>query len=223
MSHFQDCDVLTNDSTTLQPNVDWPELLNRVQQSQAGAADELYALISKGMLFLLRRQMPLDLAAERMHDAFNMVLQAIHDGSIEDPRTFPSYVRTIIKRQCRKQFRTAVNVSSGELVTGDFPSNVKKHVGFEAQERTAFFAEVLRSMRPDSREILIRFYLLEQSHTQICAEMGLTETEFRLLKVRAKVQFAERGRKGLALRKPCTSENALSTLSADGTVKIASV
>jgi RNA polymerase sigma-70 factor (ECF subfamily) len=48
------------------------------------------------------------------------------------------------------------------------------------------------------KEILTRFYLREQSQEQICAEMSLTETQFRLLKSRAKARFGEIGKKKLA-------------------------
>ena len=47
------------------------------------------------------------------------------------------------------------------------------------------------------RDILIRFYLKEQPQEQICKEMALTETQFRLLKSRAKAKFGEIGRKKL--------------------------
>jgi DNA-directed RNA polymerase specialized sigma24 family protein len=47
------------------------------------------------------------------------------------------------------------------------------------------------------RDILVRFYLKEQSQEQICREMSLTETQFRLLKSRAKAKFGEIGRKKL--------------------------
>lgn len=49
-----------------------------------------------------------------------------------------------------------------------------------------------------SREILTRFYLHEQSQEEICSEMALTETQFRLLKSRAKARFGELGKKKLA-------------------------
>lgn len=52
------------------------------------------------------------------------------------------------------------------------------------------------------REILMRFYLEEQSQDQICTEMGLTETQFRLLKSRAKTRFAEMSRKALTRKRP---------------------
>jgi hypothetical protein len=42
--------------------------------------------------------------------------------------------------------------------------------------------------------------LLEQTQEQICAEMNLTETQFRLLKSRAKARFGELGRRALTRR-----------------------
>ena len=50
------------------------------------------------------------------------------------------------------------------------------------------------------REILTRFYLQEESQEEICIEMTLTETQFRLLKSRAKSRFGELGKKKLGQR-----------------------
>jgi DNA-directed RNA polymerase specialized sigma subunit len=60
---------------------------------------------------------------------------------------------------------------------------------------------VLRSISGRDREILTRFYLREQTQEEICAEMNLSDTQFRLLKSRAKARFGELGRKRLARRK----------------------
>jgi RNA polymerase sigma-70 factor, ECF subfamily len=56
---------------------------------------------------------------------------------------------------------------------------------------------VLESLSRRDREILIRFYLQEESQDQICRDMELTETQFRLLKSRAKARFGELGKKKL--------------------------
>ena len=55
--------------------------------------------------------------------------------------------------------------------------------------------DVLYSISERDREILTRFYLREQSQEQICEDMNLTETQFRLLKSRAKARFGELGRR----------------------------
>jgi DNA-directed RNA polymerase specialized sigma24 family protein len=53
---------------------------------------------------------------------------------------------------------------------------------------------ILESLPRRDREILIRFYLQEQSPNQICRDMRLTATQFRLAKSRAKARFTELGR-----------------------------
>ena len=58
--------------------------------------------------------------------------------------------------------------------------------------------EVLRDCSRRDREILTRFYLLEQSQEQICKEMDLNDTQFRLLKSRAKQRFSDEGRRRMA-------------------------
>ena len=57
--------------------------------------------------------------------------------------------------------------------------------------------KVLRGISARDREILTRFYLYEQTQEQICAEMNLSETQFRLLKSRAKARFGELGKRSL--------------------------
>jgi RNA polymerase sigma-70 factor (ECF subfamily) len=57
---------------------------------------------------------------------------------------------------------------------------------------------VLDSLSKRDRDILVRFYLNEEPQEQICREMALTETQFRLLKSRAKARFGEIGKKKLS-------------------------
>ena len=68
------------------------------------------------------------------------------------------------------------------------------------RQRNELIQKVLQELGIRDREILTRFYLREQSQEQICVEMGLSETQFRLLKSRAKARFGELGKKKLAGR-----------------------
>jgi DNA-directed RNA polymerase specialized sigma24 family protein len=52
---------------------------------------------------------------------------------------------------------------------------------------------VLNTLPRRDREVLVRFYLQEQSPGQICRDMRLTATQFRLTKSRAKARFTELG------------------------------
>jgi DNA-directed RNA polymerase specialized sigma24 family protein len=64
--------------------------------------------------------------------------------------------------------------------------------------------QILQAIPRRDREILTRFYLKEQTQEEICEEMKLTETQFRLLKSRAKSRFGALGRRRL-MRKPMAS------------------
>lgn len=68
------------------------------------------------------------------------------------------------------------------------------------QENIGLAMRVLNTLPLRDRQVLIRFYLQEQSPRQICRELGLTPTQFRLTKSRAKARFTELGRARLARR-----------------------
>ena len=55
--------------------------------------------------------------------------------------------------------------------------------------------ETLQQLSERDREILTRFYLHEETQEEICQDMSLTETQFRLLKSRAKARFGDMGKR----------------------------
>jgi hypothetical protein len=59
---------------------------------------------------------------------------------------------------------------------------------------------VLKAVPKRDREVLVRFCLKEEDLSLIRREMELTETQFRLIKSRAKARFGELGRTRLATR-----------------------
>jgi DNA-directed RNA polymerase specialized sigma subunit len=65
------------------------------------------------------------------------------------------------------------------------------------KQREALATKILKSISQRDRDVLTRFYLMEQSQEQICMDMNLTDTQFRLLKSRAKARFAELGKRHL--------------------------
>ena len=74
-------------------------------------------------------------------------------------------------------------------------------------ERQEMVTHLLSSLSSRDREILRRFYLEEQSREQICSEMRLTETQFRLFKSRAKARFSELGQRQISRKR--LSANAI--------------
>ena len=73
-------------------------------------------------------------------------------------------------------------------------------VGVKETSYYPYLANLLNSIGKRDREVLIRFYLDEQTPDQICQAMKLTETQFRLIKSRAKARFGELGKRRFSLR-----------------------
>ena len=167
--------------------------------------EELYRVFSRGVRFFLCRQLgPQDLD-DKVHDTFVIVVQAIRNGELREPERLMGFIRTIVRRQVAAEIDRAVQ-SRREQAELDKTASVSDQR--ESPEEAAIVKQheevagaVLRSISERDREILTRFYLMEQTQEEICQEMNLSETQFRLLKSRAKARFGELGRKKLARRK----------------------
>ena len=114
------------------------------------------------------------------------------------------FVRTVVRRQVAAYIDDAVHSRRDELNldvgvrVADRRNNPEQTAVF--RQKVELMLEVLRSLSARDREILTRFYLDEESQESICQEMGLSETQFRLLKSRAKARFGEIGKRKLQHR-----------------------
>ena len=182
----------------------WAGLVDRIKRNDLDGMEELYRVFSQGVRFYLCRHLgPQDLD-DRVHDTFLIVSQAIQRGELRDPDRLMGYVRTIVRRQVAAQIennvlnrRHHIGLDWG-LAVRDVESNPEQTAMRSENQQIAM--KVLQSIAPRDREILIRFYLHDQPAGQICAEMGLTDTQFRLLKSRAKARFGELGKRRVTKR-----------------------
>jgi RNA polymerase sigma factor (sigma-70 family) len=165
---------------------------------------ELYQLFSKGIRFYLCRQLGPQELDDKVHDTFVVVVQAIRRGELREPERLMGFVRTVVRRQVAAHIDKVVQSRRDQM---DMDSTVRIADPRDNPEDAAIFRQrnelirrVLNELGKRDREILTRFYLHEQSQEQICVEMCLSETQFRLLKSRAKARFGELGKKKLAAR-----------------------
>jgi RNA polymerase sigma-70 factor, ECF subfamily len=138
---------------------------------------------------------------DRVHDTFLVVVQAVRKGDLREPERLMGFVRTIVRRQVAAYIDQAVqtrrdqaDIECGVTVV-DGKSDPEQQA--MARQKKALMKSVLESLSKRDRDILVRFYLNEEPQEQICKEMSLTETQFRLLKSRAKARFGEIGKKKL--------------------------
>jgi RNA polymerase sigma factor (sigma-70 family) len=178
-------------------------LVEGVRQGEREALEELYKMFSRGIRFYLSRHLgPRDLE-DRVHDTFLIVVQAIRRGEMRDSSRLLGFIRTVVRRQVATYIERSIQQRQDTILperAGQIRS--ERHSPEEAVmtlESRALMEKLLASLDERDRDILIRFYIHEQSPEQICAEMGLTPNQFRLLKHRAKVRFTEMGRKKVAV------------------------
>src|SRR5450432_3687718 len=147
-------------------------LVSQIKSGEEAGMEQLYKLFRRGIRYYLCRQLGPQELDDRMHDTFLIVVKAIKRGELREPERLMGFVRTVVRRQVAAQIEREMQ-------------NRRAHTdldgGISVSER--------------HREILTRFYLQEQTQEEICEEMNLSETQFRLLKSRAKARFGELGKK----------------------------
>jgi RNA polymerase sigma-70 factor, ECF subfamily len=189
------------------PEPSWSPLVQRIRSGDRSAMEELYGAFSKGIRLLLFRQLgPQDLD-DKVHNVFLIITQAIRRGDLREPERLMGYVRTVVRRQVAAHIGSAVNarrnwtgVDSDTALSDESPDPERAAI---AGQNEQLALRILRSIPQRDREILIRFYLKEQSAEEICREMELTGNQFRLIKSRAKARFGELGKRRIALRLRC--------------------
>jgi len=181
---------------------DFADLVARIQADDTRALEDLYRIFARGIKYQICRQLgPQDLE-DKVHDCFLIVVQAIRRGEVREPDRLMGFVRTVVRRQiaayidaviqARKQM---TDLETGRIIA-DFGRDPENRILDREEEELAY--RVLKGISRRDREILIRFYLLEEPQDVICQKMKLTDTQFRLLKSRAKARFGELGKRRLA-------------------------
>ncbi|HUB83523.1 MAG TPA: sigma-70 family RNA polymerase sigma factor [Bryobacteraceae bacterium] len=180
-------------------------MVQRIRADDPSGMEDLYAIFTGGIRFYLCRQLgPQDLD-DKVHDAFLTIAQSIRRGDLREPERLMGYVRTVVRRQVAGYIgsavearRTLVDPDHGAILRDRKPDPERTAI---EEQNNALAMRVLNTLPRRDREVLVRFYLQEQSPRQICRDMSLTPTQFRLTKSRAKARFTELGQARFARRR----------------------
>jgi RNA polymerase sigma-70 factor, ECF subfamily len=178
---------------------DWAGTVERIRAGDPAAMTELYSVFNRGIRYLLLRTLGVEEIDDRVHDCFVIVAEAIRAGDLRDPARLMGYVRTVVRRHIAATIeetiakrRTSVEFEDNVFSVSDWKDNPEQSLF--ARQRAEIARRVFRGVSSRDREILRRFYLLEQPQERICQEMGLTYNQFRLMKSRAKARFGKLGK-----------------------------
>jgi RNA polymerase sigma factor (sigma-70 family) len=178
------------------------ELVARIVAADVDAINEFYHRFIRGLRYYLHRRGMNDTDAEDMaQETIFICIRQIQKGTMENPECLAGFVRTVATRQIfnkLSQFdraRRDANIPAQDFhrFTAQPPLDPEQQM--IAAEESAVLKEALSKLKPAEVEILTRFYLNGQSRQQIESEMGLTPTQFRLQKNRAKTRLGKEGKR----------------------------
>jgi RNA polymerase sigma factor (sigma-70 family) len=179
--------------------VDWAAIVRQIQANEPAGMEALHNVFTRGLRYHVARQIGTQDMDDRLHDIFLVVVRAIQRGELREPERLMGFVRTVAQRSIAAGIDTAVRKRNRETDFDSAPPLEGRGLNPEemalARERARIVQSALAQLSAQDREILERFYLKEQTQEQICAEMNLTETQFRLGKSRAKARFGAIGQK----------------------------
>jgi RNA polymerase sigma-70 factor, ECF subfamily len=179
-------------------------LVRRVQEGDAEGMANLYEFISTGLRPYLARQLRSQDCRDKIHNIFVDVVLAIRRGQLRDPERLMGFARTIARRRVSGYIDAAASARRNQVDLGSLfwlasPGATPEHKMIYLEQRD-LVRRTLANLPVREGEILSRFYVQEQSPAQICLEMGLTHTQYRLLKWRSKARFEQLSRKQSATR-----------------------
>jgi RNA polymerase sigma-70 factor (ECF subfamily) len=178
-----------------------PGVVEMILHGQPAGLEQLYTMAGNFTFFLMR-QLGTDELLDKVHDVFVSAATAITSGKLRDSDRLTPFLTTLTRFYTYGQIdrRVVRRKYSAALEHTNIPDrriNLEHNV--YRQQKRRIVREILGTMPKRDRDVLERFYVHEQTKEQICREMNLTPTQFRLLKSKAKGTFAKLGQRRLQM------------------------
>ena len=171
---------------------DLVELARRIRAGEVRAESELVARYLPAARVITRRHCRTHESAvdDIVQDVLTELLARLRSGLIAEPRALPHYLRESIRNACTAHYR-GLSRLQGEAA---IEMSVLIDPGeFHMRQERARLLRALVAELPVARDrdLLRRFYLLEQSRDEVCAALGIDEDHFRRVVHRAKQRLRE--------------------------------
>jgi RNA polymerase sigma factor (sigma-70 family) len=168
----------------------WAGVISEIRNGNELSAGPLYAAVSNCAKAQLYHSVDSQMVEDYVQEILLIVQAALRGGELRDPHCLMGFVRTVTRRQVADHIRWSISrrrttTQLDATFGGAAPARESPEARLCDKERTATLRRVLGLIRPRDREILERFYCEEQIPEQICHDMKITATQFRLYKSRA--------------------------------------
>jgi hypothetical protein len=141
--------------------------------------EELHRLLSRGVRFLVARQLPASQVDGCVRVVFDRVIHGIQSGDLGDPVRLLQYVRMHLTAHIRE-------IQHKQMPIEDAPSLTSG-----ADESRKIMQDLLLGLSQRERESLLRSYVNGHDDQRIWRELHMPAAEFQALRVRVKARFHE--------------------------------
>jgi RNA polymerase sigma-70 factor, ECF subfamily len=175
---------------------DLEELVFRIRSGCLSSVGVLYSQLLPLMRMYLRRRIGIDFE-DALQDSFLALLKGIQSGSLDQPSALRAYLITIMSRKCQLAYARPrlIELESKDLQIGSLKTVNDVFSEFEMAAKRRYMTDALERIPAQMRMMIEKCFLEEKPREVIMKELCLNETQFRLLKSRAKSRLAMEVRK----------------------------
>lgn len=171
------------------------QLVERIREGDTVAESELVERYSTGIkLILLKRTGSQHLAMDLCQDTFIIALQKLRAGQIRKPGSLVAFLRQTAVNLSIEHYRKEKRYihQEGGIISLQTAPRDRKAERIDHQHARTLLKGVIQQLGQErDRDILHRFYLLDQDKTRICKLLELSAAHFDRVLYRAKKRMCE--------------------------------
>jgi RNA polymerase sigma-70 factor (ECF subfamily) len=170
------------------------DLVGRIAAGEKRAEAELVERCGGALRFLARRFTRDEADAEDLYqETLMLALEKIRRHEVREPERLGGFLRALAKNLSIQRYRRRryeVEKPSAELPDAPDQRQSDPLGGMLRRERTRVTRLVLDELRVTrDRDVLFRYYITEQSSTEICADLGIGGEHFYRVLHRARQRY----------------------------------
>lgn len=170
-------------------------IVARIKHGSRKAEVEFVQRYQRGLRFLVRHHTgDAEFAKDVAQETLLVVLQRLRTRGIERPEKLSPFVhqtaRNIMIGEIRKSARRRTEPNSLQIEKTASNVEDQTHAAIHDQE-AVIVQQLVRELSCErDRQILVRFYLLDQDKPDICRELRIVDSHFNRVLYRARKRFA---------------------------------
>ena len=171
------------------------DLVSRIARGEHNAEADLVQRFSHPVkLILLKRTGKPHLVHDLLQDTFVVALRRLRAGELRNPKALSGFIRQIAVNVSIDHFRREKRFVThpDEIISLYVTHRDYKARLLDAARLRDLIENALNQLsRPRDRELLRRFYLLDEDKERVCSDLGLSATHFDRVLYRAKQRMRD--------------------------------